>query len=176
MVKRLLVLAVLLGALGGGAYVAFGPSRRAASAPGTERGADGEWLEDIAQARALAARLGRPILMEFLGSDWCLWCRKLEKETFSQPAWKAHAARTYVLMRCDFPRKVEQAPALKKQNDELQTQYKVEGRFPAVIITDASGKEQGRTGYFPGGPELYIEELRRTLDPNDPSKGPQAHP
>lgn len=174
MIRLVIVLALVAAALGG-TYHWMGRSDAPVTVS-TEPGANGEWLEDIAQARSLAARLRRPILMFFLGSDWCLWCRRLEKETFSQPAWKAHAAGRYVLMKIDFPRKIQQAEALKKQNSELHDLYKIEHRLPAVIITDATGKEQGRTGYFPGGPELYIEELRRALDPNDPSKGPQIKP
>lgn len=171
--RRVLVLSILAAVLAAGAYLWYARTALVSETPGTEPGANGEWLTDIAQARALAARLDRPMLLFFLGSDWCLWCRRLEKETFTQAAWKAHAARRYVLMKCDFPRKVVLPEPLKKQNQELHDQYKVENRLPAVIVTDPAGKELGRTGYFPGGPELYIEELRRALDPHDPSKGPR---
>lgn len=169
---RIFVAFAFVAAVGGGFYFWKGAQRP--EVPGTERGSDGEWLEDIQQARALARKMGRPILMFFLGSDWCLWCKRLEKETFSQAGWKKHAALKYVQMRVDFPRNLPQSPELKKQNSDLHDQYKIEHRLPAVIITDADGKESGRTGYFPGGPDLYIEELRRALDPNDPSKGPQT--
>lgn len=168
-----MVLALVCALLGGCGEAPPASLMPSPQAPGTEPGSNGEWLTDIGQARALATRLERPVLMFFLGSDWCLWCKRLEKETFQLPGWKDHASRHYVLMKCDFPRKLVLPEAVQKQNKDLHDRYQVDNRVPAVIITDAAGKELGRTGYFPGGPEMYIEELKRTLDPNDPSKGPQ---
>jgi thioredoxin-related protein len=60
----------------------------------------------------------------------------------------------------DFPRGVQQSDELKKQNKELQAKYKIRG-YPTVVLTDADGKEWGRTGYRPGGPDPFLKELEK---------------
>ena len=37
------------------------------------------WLVDFEKAKAQAAKEGKPILMEFTGSDWCPPCKALHK-------------------------------------------------------------------------------------------------
>lgn len=40
------------------------------------------WHRDLKKAHALAQQENKPILIVF-GADWCKYCKKLEKETFS---------------------------------------------------------------------------------------------
>ena len=37
------------------------------------------WLVDFAKAKAQSAKEGKPVLMEFTGSDWCPPCKALHK-------------------------------------------------------------------------------------------------
>ena len=37
------------------------------------------WLVDFEKAKTQAAKEGKPILMEFTGSDWCPPCKALHK-------------------------------------------------------------------------------------------------
>lgn len=113
--------------------------------------AEGVWLTDAAKAKAEAAKSGKPILMDFTGSDWCGWCVKLKKEVFDTPEFTAWAKDKVVLLEVDFPRKKEQSAEAKKVNRELAETYKIEG-YPTIIIADAAGKELGRLGYQKGGP------------------------
>ena len=48
------------------------PPGSAATTP--VRGGEGGWLVDFAKAKAQCAKEGKPILMEFTGSDWCPPC------------------------------------------------------------------------------------------------------
>jgi thioredoxin-related protein len=120
------------------------------------------WLTDFDKAKAQAKEQGRPILVDFSGSDWCGWCIKLDKEVFSQQEFKDFAKDNLVLLLLDFPRKKEMPAAEKAANEALSKTYKVRG-FPTVLILDAEGQELGRTGYQPGGPKAYIEHLKGFL-------------
>ena len=67
------------------------------------RATDGKWDDDFAKAKAEAAEKGRPILIDFTGSDWCSWCIKLDKEVFSKSEFKKYARANLVLFVADFP-------------------------------------------------------------------------
>jgi thioredoxin-related protein len=59
----------------------------------------------------------------------------------------------------DFPRKKHQDAALKQQNEKLSTQFGIEG-FPTVLLLDSDGNVLARTGYRPGGAEVYVKHLQ----------------
>jgi len=148
--KRLIA---MLAVFAGGACVAF--------AAGSD--AHGKWLDDFAAAKAKSKETGRPILADFSGSDWCGWCIRLEKEVFSQEAFKTYASTNLVLFLADFPHGKRLPVKVAKQNEGLQGKYGIEG-FPTVLLLDADGEVLGRTGYQPGGPTVYVEQLKGMLD------------
>jgi len=119
------------------------------------------WLDDLEKAKSQAKAENKKILLDFTGSDWCGWCIKFDKEVFSQPKFKEYASKNLVLLEIDFPRAKEQAVSLRKQNQELASQYQVEG-FPTLVVLNGDGKkvwEHG--GYLPGGPDAFIAELEK---------------
>jgi protein disulfide-isomerase len=118
------------------------------------------WLDDLEKAKAQAKAENKKILLDFTGSDWCGWCKKLDKEVFSQQAWKDYAAKHLVLVEVDFPRGFQLPEATKKQNDELAKKFQIQG-YPTIIITTASGNKRGELGYVEGGPEAFIKELKK---------------
>ena len=118
------------------------------------------WLDDMEKAKAQAKAENKKILLDFTGSDWCGWCVKLDKEVFSQQAWKDYAAKHFVLVEVDFPRGTQLPEATKKQNEELKKKFGIRG-FPTIVITSASGTKKGELGYVEGGPEAFIKELKK---------------
>lgn len=115
------------------------------------------WQTDYKAALEQAAKENKPVLLDFTGSDWCGWCIKLDKETFSQPEFKKFAEKNLILVELDFPNNKPQADSVKKQNAELQAKYGVEG-FPTLVLLNSKGKEIARNpGYLPGGPKGFIE-------------------
>jgi protein disulfide-isomerase len=134
----------------------------AAQKPKATPGTGGEWIESFPDAVKAAQASGRPILIDFTGSDWCGWCIKLHKEVFDTAEFKEWAAKNVVLMEADFPNKKAQAAATKKQNEEMQRKYAIDG-FPTIVVIDASGKELARSGYLDGGPKAWITDLEGRL-------------
>lgn len=132
---------------------------------GVCRAAEGEnWVTDWEAAKTQAAKDQKLLLIDFSGSDWCGWCKKLDQEVFSQEAFLTEAKKKFVLVLLDFPRdKSGQSEALQKQNDKLQEQFGVEG-FPSVFLAAADGTPFAQTGYQAGGPEKYLAHLDELLE------------
>ena len=118
------------------------------------------WLDDLEKAKAQAKAENKKILLDFTGSDWCGWCKKLDAEVFSQQAWKDYAAKHLVLVEVDFPRGFQLPKATKQQNDGLAKKFNVRG-YPTIVITTASGAKKGELGYVEGGPDAFIKALKK---------------
>ncbi len=126
-------------------------------------GAESLWMHDFEAAKAKAVKEGKPIFINFTGTDWCGWCIKLEKEVFSKKAFQDYAKENLVLVEIDFPKKKEQTAELKAQNKKLDKEYGVEG-YPTLYLLDATGKKLTEDiGYREGGPEAYVEHLKSLL-------------
>jgi protein disulfide-isomerase len=122
----------------------------------------GEWITDYRQALKLSAETGNPILVNFTGSDWCIWCKRLSKEVFTEQAFIDYAKLNLILLKLDFPKTIQQPEALKMQNNELLRKFGVQG-FPTIILMDKEGNEIARTGYQEGGAGLYVNHLKQLL-------------
>ncbi len=121
--------------------------------------ADLEWHTDLAKAQAKAKAENKRVLIDFTGSDWCVFCIKLHKEVFTTPEFAAYAKKNLVLVEIDFPHKTPQSAELKRVNEKLQKEYKVRG-FPTVVVLDSAGKKLGEmVGYGGGGPKAVIGKL-----------------
>lgn len=127
-----------------------------------ESGDDVAWITDFDAAKAKAEADGKPMLVDFTGSDWCGWCIKLDKEVFSKEAFKDYAAKNLILVEIDFPRQKAQSDKLKAQNRALAEKYGVRG-FPTILLLDADGEVIKKTGYRRGGAEKYVEHLKGIL-------------
>ncbi len=124
------------------------------------------WMTDWEAAKAKSKAENKPILINLTGSDWCGWCIKIEKEVFSQKAFKEFAAANLILMEADFPKKKKLPDALKKQNAVLEKEYLNEG-YPTVYLLDAEGKKLSEDiGELKGGTEGYIAKLKELIAKN----------
>jgi protein disulfide-isomerase len=122
------------------------------------------WMSDWEAAKAKAKAENKPILINFTGTDWCGWCIKIEKEVFSQKAFKDYAEKNLVLMEVDFPKKKEQSAELKKQNKALDKEFGIEG-YPTIYLIDTAGEKiSDDIGYREGGPEAYAQHLQQLID------------
>jgi len=123
--------------------------------------AESDWLHDWNKAQEEAKANHKLLFLNFTGSDWCGWCIKLDKDVFSQPKFKDYAHDNLVLVELDFPRRKSQPTEERKQNMELAQQYEVLG-FPTIVVLNSNGQKVWKfDGYFPGGPEAFIEQLQK---------------
>jgi protein disulfide-isomerase len=119
-----------------------------------------QWTENYSEALARAKQEHKPVLLDFTGSDWCIWCKRLHEEVLSQPPFADYARNHLILVELDFPQNKTQAEELKKQNTKLSEQFSVTG-YPTIVMVDADGKELGRSGYMQGGAKTFVRELKR---------------
>jgi len=124
--------------------------------------ADG-WMTDFEKAKAKAKSDNKYMLIDFSGSDWCGWCIKLDKEVFSTKAFQAYAKDNLVLMLADFPSdKSKQSEEIQKQNEQMKNDFSIRG-YPTVFILSPDGKTVAKTGYQDGGPEAYVEHIKKLI-------------
>lgn len=153
---------VRMAAAAAAACVAF--AAFAAEKPMTEGAALGKWTMDEPAARTLAKETGKPIFMNFTGSDWCGWCKLMDGKVFSQQAWQDYAKGNLVLLWVDFPRDKSLVPEkFVKQNAALSERYDISG-YPTYVVVGPDGKELGRLGADrEATPEGFVKELKGVL-------------
>ncbi len=69
----------------------------------------GRWTHDYPAAAALSRSQNLPLLLNFTGSDWCIWCKRMDASVFSTPLWKAYATN-FALAFIDFPSDASSLP------------------------------------------------------------------
>lgn len=125
----------------------------------------GEWTMDYDAALKLAGEKQLPLLLNFTGSDWCGWCKLMDRSVFSQAQWQDFARREMVLVTLDFPRNPSIVPAkYVGRNENLRAAYGVEG-FPTYMIVDSDGKTVlGKLGAAKEiTPAIFIDQLKNLL-------------
>ena len=123
--------------------------------------AESTWLNDYKKAQQEAKASNKFLLLDFTGSDWCGWCKRLEKEILSQSQFENYARENLVLLEVDFPRAKPQSPELRKQNQELAQQYQIEG-FPTIVVLNGDGQKLWQyDSYFPDGLAAFIAQLEK---------------
>jgi thioredoxin-related protein len=127
------------------------------TAPGAETL---KWSTDYSVALVQAKEQNRQVFLLFTGSDWCIWCKRLNNEILSSPEFSRYAGEKLLLVEVDFPEHKAQSAALKGQNAKLAETYHIEG-YPTVIVLDRTGKAVGRLGYQKGGPGPFLEALKK---------------
>jgi len=146
-------------------------SGAAMPAAGPDEVATDPWRTDFEGALKTAREEGRAVLLDFTGSDWCVWCHRLEDEVFTKQAFLDFARERLVLVRLDFPRKTKLPDELQAQNDALNDRFDVSG-YPTVILLNGSGEEIGRLGYMQGGAKTFVRALKKFASDASEAKPP----
>ncbi len=118
------------------------------------------FTDDLDEAFSKAKAEGKLVYACFSGSDWCGWCKALEREVLSKKAFTDAVKDDFVLVFIDSPsNKKLLSERARAENPKLVKKYKIEG-FPTALVFDGDGKKLGETGYRPGGPEAYAKHLK----------------
>lgn len=109
-----------------------------------------QWEKDSLQASFQSAVFENDFVMIDFQTDWCVWCRKLEKDTFSDSLVIEYVNSNFSAYSID---------AEKGQGIDLAKHYHVSG-FPTIVFTDKTGDEVDRIiGYLPA--DAFLKEIQR---------------
>lgn len=140
------------------------------TAPATEGAEVGVWTQDYDAAKKLAAEKKLPLFLNFTGSDWCGWCKLMDKEIFSETKWKNWAKKNIVLVWIDSPRDKSLVPEkYVARNRQLMDSFGVRG-FPTYIVLDSDGvTKKGQLGASrDANPKDFIKELEAVIASKTP--------
>lgn len=115
-------------------------------------GAQIAWLDDYAQARALARAEGKPLLADFTAS-WCGACGELDRHTFSDPRVVREGGR-FVPVRIDL------SPGQDTPERQAVLQAYAQRGLPFVVLHQSDGHESARVTGFMTADE-FLALMRR---------------
>ncbi len=130
------------------------------------------WQTDLLKANEISKATNKPIFAFFTGSDWCGWCKKLQRDVLAKPEF-IEWSKKVVLLELDFPRRKQLSPELTQQNAGLQQAFQVHG-FPVIWLFFLTRDEKtkklnitplGNLGY-PQGSEPGKEQIQFLNDAN----------
>jgi thioredoxin-related protein len=124
------------------------------------------WHNNLDEAKQVAKKEHRHILLNFSGSDWCGPCIRLHKEIFESEVFRQMADTDLVMVNADFPRKKKDQlpPEQQKLNDAMADQYNPQGKFPLTLLLNEDGKVLKEWDGFPDEtPEAFTIEVRNGI-------------
>lgn len=107
------------------------------------------WEHSEEKAVAMAKAENRPLMVDFT-ADWCGACKKMTKETFSDPRVMEKAAHFVAV-------KVDATDDEDKQIEAVKGKYKVVG-LPTLVLYDSKGVERKRFNDFVG-PDAFLAAI-----------------
>jgi thioredoxin-related protein len=132
-----------------------------------------DWHYSLDEAKQLAKKEHRHILLNFSGSDWCGPCIRMHREIFESETFKKVSDSDLVMLNADFPRmkKNQLSPKQQEMNNALADKYNSKGSFPLTVLLDADGKVLKEWDGFPKTKtEIFIEELRTAINKDKSGK------
>ena len=143
--------------------VVLGCSETTSEGQRSGHGDESDWLASFAEAKAKSAEEGKPILMEFTGSDWCPRCIALHNNVLTSDVFKQQIPEKFILLKLELDNpwdKSKQTPEEIAQYKKLSAEYNVKG-LPTIIVVDATGKEQHRLADYDRSetPQEWVAKL-----------------
>ena len=126
-----------------------------------------QWHFNLDEAKQIAQKEHKCILLNFSGSDWCGPCIQMHKEIFDNESFQSFAESNLVLVNADFPRKKKNQLSAQQQslNNAMADQYNPTGIFPYTVLLDANGKVLKEWEGFPNvKPEEFAMQVKSIID------------
>lgn len=117
------------------------------------------WGEDYVQTLTKAQENGRPVLLAFMGTGWCPWTEKLDKEILSDsPFMNALKEKVnFVWLNCPSNK-----GNTSVQVQELKALYGIE-ELPTIVMITPMQEEMFRIGYLPLSPQEYAAQIEKMM-------------
>lgn len=125
------------------------------------------WHHNLEEAKQVAQKEHKYILLNFSGSDWCGPCIRMHKEVFDSDTFINFSAAHLVLVNADFPRLRKNQLEKKQQeiNDALADKYNPTGKFPYTVLLSEDGKPvKDWEGFTGAKPEAFCNTLAALME------------
>ncbi len=108
---------------------------------------DVDWKRDYDDALKLAKSEKKMVMIDVY-TDWCGWCKKLDKDVYSDKKVQEKLAKSFISVKIN--------PEKNSANKKVAQQFGVRG-FPNIIFVDGDGKKvNGIGGYVPADDFLKV--------------------
>ena len=122
------------------------------------------WTVSYDQAISESQQTNKPVMLLFTGSDWCIYCKKLEAEVFATEQFSNWSSGKFVKVEVDFPQGSVLPHSISQQNEQLKQRYAgMVTSYPTVLFVDANGNTIAKTGYMPGGASNWMQQVDELL-------------
>jgi len=106
------------------------------------------WIDDFQYAQKQALKKQKKMVLLFTGSDWCVWCKRLNNEFLQQDRFKELAKSKFIAVYLDFPAKKPMPEKLKEQNEQLREKFEIPG-YPMLVVLSPKGDVIEKLSYDP---------------------------
>jgi thiol:disulfide interchange protein len=116
------------------------------------------WNNDVDKGLQEAKDQHKYVLADVY-TDWCVWCKRLDQQTFSNDGMAAYLNGKFVCIKANAED--------HKAGTKLAQKYKVSG-YPCALVFDQSGKYIGKiVGFLP--PDEYQAQITKLIE-NPPAQ------
>jgi thioredoxin-related protein len=99
---------------------------------------DLQWTDYTDGVRKASAE-NKKVLIDVY-TDWCGWCKKMEKDTYSDENIKSYLTQNYILVRLNAESNVKETVGQETMTQaEIAKAYRVDG-YPTTIFLSADGQ------------------------------------
>ncbi|GAB4186482.1 MAG: hypothetical protein Tsb0015_04300 [Simkaniaceae bacterium] len=116
-------------------------------------------MENFEKANEMAKAYQKPLVLIFLGSDWCELSQKFIKNILEDAEFEKISCNDFLFVKIDFPELNNQSSNLLEKNYELKQRFHIQN-FPTLIILDNEDQEISALGYLPCSGKEYAKQLR----------------
>ena len=111
--------------------------------------ADDFWTTDWDKAMATAKAEKKPMIIDFY-TDWCRWCKKLDKETYAAPEIQKRLKEGWVGVKVNPEDKKKKGTLNGKvvSYADIARSFNVDG-YPTLVSLDKEGNRVGDTNFEP---------------------------
>ena len=100
------------------------------------------------------AKKEKKLVMVDVYTDWCGWCKKLDRDTYSQKDVETKLTKEFISLKIN--------PEKSAQNKNLAKQFGTHG-YPHIVFLDAEGKKVSEiSGYLPAAD--FLKQLNQITD------------
>jgi thioredoxin-related protein len=99
-----------------------------------------KWEQDYDKALA-TAKSDKKLVMVDLYTDWCGWCKRLDKDVYAKPDVQSKLTKNFVSLKIN--------PEKSRTGMDLARKFGTRG-YPHIVFLDAEGKKVADiVGYLP---------------------------